>query len=307
MRRALTIILALVLLAILGLAGWLYAPDRSRAALDATYFGPDDSTVEVAGVRLHVRDTGPRDAPAIVLLHGFGSSLLTWEPWAVRLSTNWRVVRFDLPGFGLTGPDPTGDYSDARSLQVVGGLMDALGIGRASLVGNSMGGRIAWTFAARQPARVDRLVLVSPDGFRSAGFEYGKAPRVPWMLRLLPYVLPAPLLRASLAPAYADAGALTPALLRQYRDMLLGPGVRGAILARTAQTVLLDPVPLLREVTAPTLLLWGVEDRMIPVANAADYLAALPDGRLVELPGLGHVPFEEAPDRSLAPVRAFLE
>lgn len=306
MRRKLTIILGLVAVILMGLAGWLYTPDKTRDALERTYFGPADSYREVAGIRLHVRDTGPRDAPAIILLHGFGSSLLTWEPWAELMSAQYRVVRFDLPGFGLTGPDPSGDYSDARSMAVLGGLMNTLGIGQASLIGNSMGGRIAWTFAARHADRVEKLVLVSPDGFASGGFEYGKAPDVPLMLRFLPYVLPTPLLRASLKPAYGDPAALTNALLRRYRDMLLAPGVRGAILARTAQTVLEDPVPLLRRIKAPTLLLWGVQDRMIPVSNAADYLAALPDARLVELPGLGHVPFEEAPERSLAPVLAFL-
>ena len=88
--------------------------------------------------------------------------------------------------------------------------------------------------------------------------------------------------------------------------MLLAPGVRRAIVARTGQGALADPVPLLRRITAPTLLVWGEKDAMIPVANAADYQSALPDSRLVVFPGLGHVPHEEAPALSLEPVRAFL-
>ncbi|OYZ43671.1 MAG: hypothetical protein B7Y31_03415, partial [Novosphingobium sp. 16-62-11] len=142
--------------AIAALAIWLYAPDKPRAALEAAYPG-EYRTVD--GTRLRLRDTGPRDGPAVILLHGFGASLETWEGWARPLSARYRVIRFDLPGFGLTGADPTGDYSDARAVQLMAGLMDQLGVARASVIGNSLGGRIAWTFAAQQPDRVERLVL----------------------------------------------------------------------------------------------------------------------------------------------------
>ncbi len=297
----------LVLLALLVVAGlWLYGPDKARAALEAKYLDAPDEYREVAGIRLHVRDSGPRDAPAVLLLHGFGASLQTWDGWSARLSATHRVVRIDLPGFGLTGPDPTGDYSDARSLLILVGLMDQLGLRRASLIGNSLGGRIAWMFAATNPERVEKLVLISPDGFASPGIEYGKSPSVPWMVRLLPYVLPEPMLRGSLEPAYADPKRLTDATLARYRDMMLAPGVRRAIIARMEQVMLEDPVPMLRRIRAPTLLLWGEKDAMIPFSNAADYVRAIPNVTLAALPGLGHIPFEEAPDESLEPVARFL-
>ncbi|TPG57693.1 alpha/beta fold hydrolase [Roseomonas nepalensis] len=300
------LIAVLLAAVILGAAAWLYVPDKPRAALEARYAASPDSFREVAGLRLHLRDTGPRDAPAVILLHGFASSLHTWEDWARVLDRDHRVIRLDLPGFGLTGADPTGDYTDERSAAVLLALMDGLGLRRTSLVGSSMGGRIAWDFAARHPDRVDRLVLMAPDGFAGPGREYGVAPKVPMLVRLLPYVLPTPLLRKSLSAAYADPAAMTEERLARYRDMLLAPGVRRAIVARTGQGALADPVPLLRRITAPTLLVWGEKDAMIPVANAADYQRALPDSRLVVFPGLGHVPQEEAPDLSLEPVRAFL-
>ncbi len=224
------------------------------------------------GLRLHVRDSGAREAPAVILLHGFGSSLHTWEPLARALSGEYRVIRFDLPGFGLTGVDPSGDYTDARSVQVLGALMDRLGLPRASLIGNSIGGKIAWNFAALHPDRVDKLVLISPDGFASPGFEYGKKPQVPPLVRLMRYALPVFMVRQSLAPAYGDPAALTDELVTRYRDLMLAPGVRGAMIARMEQVMLADPVPMLRQIRAPTLLLWGEKDAMIPVANAADYL-----------------------------------
>jgi pimeloyl-ACP methyl ester carboxylesterase len=290
-------------LAIIASTVLLYAPDKSRAVLEVAYPG-DYHTV--GGVRLRLRDTGPRDAPAVILLHGFGASLDTWEAWAQALSSRFRVVRFDLPGFGLTGTDPTGDYTDARAIEILLGLMDQLGIHRAGIVGNSLGGRIAWNFAARHPDRVSRLVLVSPDGFASPGFAYGKAADVPLMMRALPYVAPRGMLKANLAAAYARPEALSEMTVTRYRDMLLAPGVRAATLARLEQTILRDPGPVLSNIRTPTLLLWGEMDGMIPISNAADYLRLMPNAILVRLPDAGHLPFEEDPLGSLPPVERFL-
>jgi pimeloyl-ACP methyl ester carboxylesterase len=305
-KRVVIVVIVVLLAALLGAGLWLYTPDKPRAALEAKYGVSPADYVDAAGMRLHVRDTGPRDAPAVILLHGFGASLLTWDAWADLLSDRFRVIRYDLPGFGLTGPDPTGDYTDARGVGVLLALMGRLGIARASIIGNSMGGKLAWTFAAEHPERVEKLVLVSPDGFASPGFEYGKKPDVPFIVRLLPYVLPDSMLRSSLVPAYADRAFLTDELVTRYRDMMLAPGVRSAIVARMQQYLPEDPEPQLRGIKAPTLLIWGEKDGMIPFANAQDYLRAIPNSRLVSFPDLGHIPQEEAPERSLAPVRQFL-
>ena len=303
-----TTVAIVVLLALLG-GGWLWTPDKDRAALEAKY-SQGSSFVDAAGLRLHVRDSGPPagkpGAPTVILLHGFGSSLHTWEPWAQALAGELRVVRFDQPGAGLTGADPTGDYSDERGMHVLLALMDRLGIARASLVGHSMGGRLAFRFAAAHPGRVNKLVLVAPDGFASPGFEYDKAPEVPAVARLMRYALPKVLLRMSLEPAYADTRLMTEEIVTRYHDMMLAPGVRGALLARMAQMTLREPTAVLKTINAPTLLVWGDKDAMIPVANAQDYLRALPDARLVTLPGVGHLPHEEAPAASLPALVAFL-
>lgn len=298
-------LLAVSVLLIIG-AAMLWTPDRSRAELERLYLNQPADYLDVGGVRLHVRQSGPRDAPVLVMLHGFGSSLHTWEPWAVELSKNYRVVRFDLPGSGLSPPDPTGDYRDERCVFILGALLDALGVERASLIGNSMGGKTAWQFAARHPAKVDKLVLVAPDGFASPGFEYNKAPDISPMVRLMRYSLPKPLVRMSLAPAYGDPANLSDSELDRYYDLLLAPGARDAMLAKLGQTMAVYPVPMLEKITAPTLLLWGEKDAMIPFANSNDYLKALRDARRVSFPALGHVPHEEAPGETLPPVLAFL-
>ena len=294
------------LLALLALALWLWTPDRDRAKLEATYLRAAGDLRQVGPWRLHLRDTGPRDAPAILFIHGFGSSLHTWEEWASALESRYRIVRFDLPGNGLSDPDPEGDYSDERSHKLIVALMDSLGLVQVGIAGHSIGGRLAWTFAARHPQRVDRLVLVAPDGFASPGFEYGRAAEVPASMALMRYVLPERLLKMSLAPAYADPAVLTPALTTRYHEMMLAPGARQAMLARMRQTVLTDPVPLLRGIQAPTLLIWGEQDAMIPFANAADYLGALPNARLSALPGVGHLPQEERAAQGLEALSGFL-
>ena len=303
------------MVALTATAGYaLWTPDRERSALEAAYLLAPTDMVDVAvdgaagnHLRLHLRDSGPKNAPAVVLIHGFGGSLHSWQPWAEALAAHHRVIRFDLPGCGLSPPDPTGDYTDARSQQVLIALLNQLGIARASVVGHSMGGRIAWTFAATHPDRVNRLVLVAPDGFASPGFAYGAPPEASATVQLMRYTLPAWLLRMSLQPAYADPAFMTEALATRYHELMLAPGARDALITRMQQTTLVDPTPLLRRITAPTLLVWGAADAMIPVANAADYLKALPNATLITLPHVGHLPQEEAAQQSIGAVADFLK
>ena len=300
------ILLGTVLAAVLLGGCWLYTPDKPRAELEELYLRQASDMRIVAGTRLHVRDDGPRDGPAILLLHGFGSSLHTFEPWAEALKADDRVVRLDLPGSGLSPPDPTGDYTDTRSIELILTLMDQLQIGKATLAGNSIGGRIAWNMAADHPGRVEKLVLISPDGFASPGFSYGKAADVPAVMKAMRFTLPKSAIRPNLAASYGDPGKLTETTVNRYHDLMLAPGGRGALLKRMEQTVLTDPATRLPLIKAPVLLLWGKKDRLIPFSNSADYTKLLADSRLVAFKDLGHVPMEEDPAQSLAPLKAFL-
>lgn len=299
---------ALAALTVLSL--WLWTPDLPHAELEQRYLAAPTDMVEVGVWHLHVRDSGPSpdvpQAAPVLMLHGFGSSLHTWDRWAESLATQHRVVRVDLPGNGLSLPDPAGDYSDARALELLLALLDQLGVERTSIVGHSMGGRIAWTLAARHPERVHKLVLVAPDGFASPRFDYGKSVDVPATLTVMRYVLPRPVLKMNLQAAYARPDTLDEDLVSRYHDLIRAPGARAAMLERLRQTVLVRPEPLLGQIQAPTLLLWGELDRMIPITNAQDYLQALPGSRLVSLSDTGHVPQEETPQASLQPVQEFL-
>lgn len=299
----------LVIVMVLGFAGlivWGWTPDKSWDELEAKYLDDPADMITVLGNQMHVRDRGPKDAPAVILIHGFGSSLHTFKGWQERLTPDFRTVSLDLPGSGLSRPDSTGNYSDERSIALLKALMDQLGIERATLAGNSIGGRISWRFAGAHPDRVDRLVLISPDGFASGGFEYGKAPDIPAMTGIMKVFLPRYLVKMNLTPAHGDPSTMTPEMVTRYHDLLIGPGTRQAVIDRMAQTVLINPIPILKTIDVPVLLLWGKKDNLIPASHAKDYLDVLPDARAVVLPDLGHVPQEEEPARSLEPVRAFL-
>ncbi|WOJ98239.1 alpha/beta hydrolase [Congregibacter brevis] len=296
----------LLVLTVVALAA-LWTPDRHRSDLEARYLHDAGDLRDIDGVKLHVRVSGPTHAPALLMIHGFGASLHTWERLVPSLDKHYRVIRLDLPGAGLSRPDPTGDYSDERTLALLDGLLAQLNVSRGVIIGNSIGGRLAWRFAAAYPDRVTGLVLVSPDGFASEGFEYGRAPEVSVFTQLMRYTLPRFMLEMSLRPAYGNPDALTEEVVNRYYDLMLAPGARDALIKRMAQTVLVDPKPVLRRIKVPVLLLWGERDGAIPIANAADYQAHLPDSVLVPLPGLGHVPQEEAPLRFLLPLSKFLQ
>jgi len=288
-----------------GLYG-VWTPDLDRAELMQRYGAPSQRVVEVDGLGIHYQDSGSPDAPAVLLLHGFGSSLQTWDAWTPQLALKFRVIRLDLPGFGLTGESPTQNYSEGQDLATLVGFVNKLNLSSYSVVGHSMGGKMAWSLAAAQPDRVKALVLMAPDGF-SPQAQWGTKPyEVPAVMGLMKYALPKYFVRGFLDAAYADPQGVTDQTVTRYHDMLRAPGVRTAILDRADQTVSTDPIPRLKQIKAPTLLLWGEQDQMIPSSNAASYAAVMPHARTVVLPKLGHVLQEEQPEIGLAKVDAFL-
>ena len=293
---------------LLALSVWLaWTPDKTEQVLLQSYSRPGTARLMVQQQPVFVQDSGPRDAPVVLLLHGFGASLQAWDDWAPALEKNLRVLRIDIPGFGLSGPAVNQDYSDAADVARVIAVMDQLGVQQVIVAGHSMGGRIAWNLAAAHPERVSKLVLLSPDGFPDPNAKSDKTYEVPALLGLLPYSLPQWALRmGGVAPAFADERKLTPQMMQRYHDMMLAPGVRTALLDRMRQTRNSDPVVRLQSIKAPTLLLWGEKDAFIPVSNAQDYLKAMPQATLVTLPGVGHVLHEEAPQASVQAVLDFL-
>lgn len=261
--------------------------------------------VELDGARIRVREEGPADAPALILLHGFTMSLESWDGWTEWLAGDYRVIRYDLLGHGMTGPDPLERYAPDERVEVLRRLMDALGVEHAILGGNSFGGLVAWRFAARYPNRVDKLILVDSGAYSIYGVTENPVP-VPAAMRA--YLLAAPMagVEASAAQIFADPSRLPPGRIAQIHDMMARPGNGEAFVKHLEEFVLPDPDTDLARITPPTLILWGEEDRVIPIAQAHRLEAAIPNARLITYPGVGHAPQEEIAAQTAADVRNFL-
>ncbi len=145
-----------ILIAAFVAAVWFFSvPDIPRGDLEAKYAkAPSQFVMLPDGARAHVRDQGPRDAPVLVLVHGSNASLFTWTPWVDRLDKTFRVVTLDMPGHGLTGAVPNGDYSQEGMVKFTKEVADKLHLAKFAIGGNSMGGGIAARFAEEYPDRV---------------------------------------------------------------------------------------------------------------------------------------------------------
>jgi pimeloyl-ACP methyl ester carboxylesterase len=302
--RFIWIILGIILILFFS---FLWTPDQKKEALELKYNTEDMRYLQLSDAQIRISDTGSQNAEVLLLLHGFGSSLETWDDLAKPLSASYRVIRCDIVGFGLSGPAINRDYSDEGDVRRILETLDLLHIQKVILIGHSLGGRIAWNFAARYPNRIQKLVLIAPDGFPDLKTVGEHTYEVPQFAKLMQYILPTFLVKQSIAPAYIDPNHMTDAIVQRYHDMLTAPGVRQALLDRMQQTMNTDPTSRLKTITAPTLLLWGEKDAMIPAENALSYEKVMPQAKKVVVPALGHLLFEEAPETTFAVLKEFLD
>jgi pimeloyl-ACP methyl ester carboxylesterase len=311
-RSLLLILAGLLFFGAIGLV-LTWAPDQPVEELKVRWAPPPSRFIQVNGQQVHLRDEGPHDDPApIVLLHGTSSSLHTWDGWARALRDQRRVIRFDLPGFGLTGPDRQNDYSTETYVLFVRAAMDKLGVQRFVLGGNSLGGQIAWAAAAAMPDRVTGLILVDASGYPPESIEAAQSiplgfrlARMPGLRLLAKYTLPRGVIERSLRDVYGDPSKVTPELVDLYSAMTRREGNRAALVRRLEQGCT-GNVALLKDIKTPTLILWGAKDRLLPPELGQRFARDIPDAKLVVLEGLGHVPQEEDPARTVAEVRRFL-
>jgi pimeloyl-ACP methyl ester carboxylesterase len=289
-----------------GLGAWEWKGDLPLETLKARWAGPPSHFVDVDGMSVHYRDEGT--GPAIVLLHGTGSSLHAWDAWAAGLSPSHRVVRLDLPAFGLTGPRPDGDYRLDTYVAFLDHFVAKLGLGSFALAGNSFGGALAWRFAVAHPSEVTDLVLVDAGGYprktkRLLVFRLGQMPIV---APLLAHLDPRLLVERTSRQIYGDPTRVTPEEIERGYELVLRPGNREAFGAVTS-VPFEDRTASLRSLHVPTLVMWGDRDALIPVSDAARFAAEIPGARLRIYEGLGHVPMQEDGPRTVADMRDFLD
>lgn len=288
-------------------------PDIPADQLRAKYANAESEFVEVMpGFTVHLRDEGAPLAPAIILLHGSNASLHTWEAWAEQIKGDYRVISYDHPGHGLTGPHPRDCYTAACFAEVVEAIARNRGLDRFVLAGNSMGGWIAWNYALAHPERLKGLVLIDasgaplPPGIEPTppiGFRLALTPGVN---RLMREITPRSMIEKSLRQTVSVEASVTPTVVDRYWELLHYPGNRRATAIRFASARNTATPDQLARISVPTLILWGKEDRLVPVEAAAVFDRHIPNSRAIVYDGIGHLPMEEAPYRSVADLTAFM-
>ncbi len=283
---------------------------------------PDSRFVEVNGITIHYKIAGEGE-PAFMLLHGFGASTFSWREVMGPLSEMGTVVAFDRPGFGLTERPMPGEwegegrglaalspYSPEAQADITVGLMDALGIERAVLVGNSAGGTVALLTALTYPERVEALVLVDAAVYTGGGTPGWLRPllNTPQMRHL------GPLVARSIQnwgvdlgrSAWHDPNKLTPEIWEGYARPFRVENWDRALWEVTRASHPLNLPQRLGEVTVPVLVITGDDDRIVPTEQSIRLAGEIPGAELVVIPECGHIPQEECPEPFLRAVEEFL-
>lgn len=312
-RRRWPIIVAVIVVILAALFLWARTPDLAAAELRGRYANAESEFVEVSpGLTVHLRDEGPALAPVVMLLHGSNASLHTWEPWVEQLKATHRVISFDHPGHGLTGPHPRDCYTAACFTNVVEAVARNRKLDRFVLAGNSMGGWIAWNYALAYPGRLAGLVLIDASGAPLPPEIEPKPPigfriaRTPGLNMLMREITPRSMVEKSLRQSVSVQASVTPQVVDRYWELLRHPGNRRATGIRFAAPRDTADLDKLATIATPTLVMWGREDKLVPVEAATVFANAIPNSRVLIYDDIGHIPMEEAPYRSVGDLNAFL-
>ena len=289
----------------------LYRSDIPVEKLRTKYAAdPASRFMDLMGMQVHYRDEGLRDdSIPLVLVHGLSSSLHTWDSLAMKLHGKERIIRVDLPAFGLTGPNPKKEYDLAFYNRFLDSFLSRLGVHRYIMAGNSLGGAIAWNQALAYPQKVRGLILVNAAGYPrkdekgSIGF---KLAATPFIGDLLTGLTPRILIRKSLENTYFDRSRITPEIVDRYHDLLLREGNRKAIL-QFFKTRRVPDHQRIKMIDIPTLIIWGRHDQLISVDNAQVFQRDIRGSQLVIFEDSGHVPMEESPTETFNAMVPFLQ
>ena len=288
-----------LLLSVLSISLYLYSPDISVSELKKTYANQHSQFIEIEGMNVHYRDEG--EGQTIVLLHGTGASLHTWDKWTNELKKTFRVIRLDLPAYGLTGPHPEKKYSLSDYSSFLNSFVESLDIDNFILSGNSLGGTIAWYYASEYQNKVKLLSLLDPGGLYNKEKQSPlvfRLARAPGINKILRYVTPRFFIKNTLKEVYFDKTKLTDKKIDTYRDLILRENNRESFINRSNSKPV-DHTKRLKLITAPTQILWGNEDEWIPVENAKFFSQSITNNTVDIMYETGHIPMEERPYESL--------
>lgn len=301
---------AALLLLLAAYAGYvlLRYTDISVKTLVAQYPAGQVQQITIDGQPIYYQDEG--EGEAIVLIHSHFFSQQMWDAWAGPLSQQYRVIRYDLTSHGLTGPALDNDYSTARDVALLDGLLGHLRIEQTVLVGSSLGGNIAIAYSALYPEKVTALVLQNSGGFRKADSRGGRGQDLPFWADYLLYLMPKIAFDAFLGWMVYDDSQLTDSVKQQFHQAFRRAGNRKAEMQRIRQFQEGSAAPDLQQISAPVLMQWGENNPQLPVAMTAlfeQHLTQSPRVETLIYPATGHVLALERPAESLADVLRFLQ
>ena len=314
MKRILVIVFTLIAILAAGYLA-LRRADIPYSTLEKVYANEDSQFLTLNGeARLHYRDVGPRDAPVLVLVHGFSASLHTWEAWASDLKQDYRIVSLDLPGHGLTRCPDVSKMGIAQFVDAVDQALITLNIDKFTIIGNSMGGATSWNYTLTHPEKVEALVLVDASGWPETAEDAENEPFVfkllenPIARTLLKDLDMSSLIRSGLEDSFTDKSLVTDRMVKRYASLGRAPCHRAAILSLMSGE---NPRPVaskeaLAPITAPTLILHGADDNLVPVGDAERFAEAIPNAQKVIYENVGHLPQEEVASQSVKDLRQFL-
>lgn len=282
----------------------------SEKTLTQKYTDETSRYVKIDNLTLHYQDEGT--GPTLVLLHGVASSLHTWDGWVKELRPYYRIVRIDLPGHGLTGPDKSRKgYDIDYYTDTLNKLLVRIKVDKAHIAGNSLGGYIAWNYAVKHPEKVDKLILLDSAGYpQKMPFIMGMAawPVIGEMGQVL---MPRFIVGNNVKAAYGDKSKVNKQLVRRYHDLTLRKGNRKALVRTFREMKKQSKNPhigdAVNNVKAPTLLMWGEKDKWVPLEIMELFRQNLADVNLVTYEGVGHMPMEELPVQTARDARHFIE
>lgn len=270
------------------------------------YTNEDSRFLVIDGSMVHYRVEGGGNP--LLLIHGAFSSLHTFDKWTPLLIRDHMVIRLDLPGFGLSDSMQGHDYSIKALVGFMTKFMDHLGIEKCDLVGSSLGGWLAWEMALRKSARVNKLVLIASAGFMeemSIPLPF-KMARTPVLGKVMKYAIKKNVLRKFLNQIFVDQKQVTDELVDRYYDLITREGNPEAFYS-LANSTYKSRTNKLKNLTAPTLIMWGEDDAWLPIENGYWFQVCIPDSKLIVYEGVGHIPMEEIPQRTARDLKKFLK
>lgn len=304
--KKILITLGILVLLVLGYTWMNYASDKSLEELKTKWTYDNSQFLEMDGMPVHYRING--EGEPLVLIHGTGASLHTWESWTEILEKDFKVISLDMPAFGLTGPNPKRVYTLDFYAKFLDSFLEKIEVDKFSIAGNSLGGGIAWKYAALFPNKVKSMILIDPIGYPRKG-------ELPFALRIaankyaskyLKTVTPKSLFYKSMNEVYHNDELVTDELVHRYYELYLREGNRQAFVDRAMAQERIDTSEI-ATIKTPTLILWGENDIWISPEDAPKFKRDIQDSELIIYPNAGHVPMEELPKLTAHDARIFLE